>query len=59
MSKNTNARYHPVQVSLHWLVVILIFATFLLGKYMSGIPNESEKIPCWRFTWPWGSLRLW
>ena len=45
MSKNTNARYHPLQVSLHWLVVILIFATFLLGKYMSGIPNESEKIP--------------
>ncbi len=45
MSTNTNARYHPLQVSLHWLVVILIFAAFLLGKYMSGIPNESEKIP--------------
>jgi cytochrome b561 len=29
---------------LHWLVVILIFATFLLGKYMSGLPNESGKI---------------
>ena len=45
MSKEINTRYHPLQVSLHWLVVILIFATFLLGKYMSGIPNESEKIP--------------
>jgi cytochrome b561 len=45
MSKNTNTRYHPLQVSLHWLVVILIFAAFLLGKYMSGLPNESEKIP--------------
>jgi cytochrome b561 len=45
MSTNTNVRYHPLQVSLHWLVVILIFATFLLGKYMSGIPNGSEKIP--------------
>jgi cytochrome b561 len=45
MSTNTNARYHPLQVSLHWLVVLLIFATFLLGKYMSGIPNESEKVP--------------
>jgi cytochrome b561 len=45
MSKKTNARYHPLQVSLHWLVVLLIFATFLLGKYMSGIANESGKIP--------------
>jgi len=45
MLQNTNARYHPLQVSLHWLVVILIFATFLLGKYMSRMPNESEKIP--------------
>lgn len=45
MSKNTNTRYHPRQVSLHWLVVLLIFATFFLGKYMSGLPNESGKIP--------------
>lgn len=44
MSKEPNTRYHPLQVSLHWLVVILIFATFLLGKYMSGLPNESGKI---------------
>jgi cytochrome b561 len=45
MSQNINTRYHPLQVTLHWLVVFLIFATFLLGKYMSGMPNESEKIP--------------
>ncbi len=45
MSKNTNTRYHPLQVSLHWLVVILIFTMFLLGKYMSGLPNASGKIP--------------
>jgi cytochrome b561 len=45
MSKNTNIRYHPLQVSLHWLVVILIFTTFLLGKYMSGMPNASGKAP--------------
>jgi cytochrome b561 len=44
MAKDTNARYHPLQVSLHWLIVLLIFATFLLGKYMSGLPNESGKI---------------
>lgn len=44
MSNHTNARYHPLQVSLHWLIVILLFATFLLGKYMSGLPNESGKL---------------
>lgn len=44
MSKEPNPRYHPLQVSLHWLVVILIFATFLLGKTMSGLPNDSGKI---------------
>ena len=45
MSNNRNLRYHPFQVSLHWLVVILIFAAFLLGKSMSGLPNDPAKIP--------------
>lgn len=44
MSKAIPARYHPLQVSFHWLVVILIFAAFILGKYMSGLPNEAGKI---------------
>jgi cytochrome b561 len=44
MSKNTPARYHPLQVSFHWLVVFLLFAMFLLGKYMSGLPNDAGKI---------------
>lgn len=44
MSKNTPARYHPLQVSFHWLVVVLLFAMFLIGKYMSGLPNDAEKI---------------
>ncbi len=45
MSKTILARYHPLQVSFHWLIVVLIFAAFLLGKYMSGLPNEAAKIP--------------
>lgn len=45
MSNIQNTRYHPLQVSFHWLVVILLFATFLLGKYMSGLTNDSAKIP--------------
>ena len=44
MSNNRNLRYHPLLVSLHWLVVILIFAAFLLGKSMSGLPNDPAKI---------------
>ncbi|MBI5963180.1 MAG: cytochrome b [Chloroflexi bacterium] len=44
MSKNIPARYHPLQVSFHWLTVILVFAAFVLGKYMSGLPNEGGKI---------------
>lgn len=44
MSKNIPARFHPLQVSFHWLTVILVFATFVLGKYMSGLPNEAGKI---------------
>jgi cytochrome b561 len=44
MSKDLPTRYHPLQVSFHWLVVVLLFAMFLLGKYMSGLPNDAGKI---------------
>ncbi len=44
MSKNIPSRYHPLQVSFHWLTVILVFAAFILGKYISGLPNEAGKI---------------
>jgi cytochrome b561 len=45
MLTNTPARYHPVQVSFHWLVVVLLFAMFALGKIMAGMPNDAAKIP--------------
>jgi cytochrome b561 len=44
MSKNNVTRYHPLQVSFHWLVLILVFIAFILGKYMSGLPNDAGKI---------------
>ena len=44
MSKVIPVRYHPLQVSFHWLVVILLFAAFVLGKYMSRLPNDAAKI---------------
>lgn len=37
-------KYHPVQVSMHWLTVILIFAVFVIGKSMSGQPNDIAKL---------------
>ena len=46
MSSNSiPTRYHPLLVSLHWLTVLLVFAAFGLGKFMSGQPNEAAKIP--------------
>lgn len=43
-SHETPARYHPLQVALHWLVVILLAALFVLGKYMAGLPNDAGKL---------------
>lgn len=44
MTKNAPARYHPSQVTFHWLTVILLFAMFPLGTYMSRLPNDAGKI---------------
>ena len=44
MTKNTPARYHPLQVTFHWLTVILLFSMFPLGTYMSRLPNDAGKI---------------
>jgi cytochrome b561 len=44
MKQGTNKRYHPLQVTLHWLVVFLIFAAFVIGKSMSGQPNDAAKL---------------
>ncbi|MGE5251328.1 MAG: cytochrome b [Bacteroidota bacterium] len=45
MLQTAPSRYHPLRVSLHWLVVLLIFVAFVLGKTMSGLPNDAAKIP--------------
>ena len=45
MPEKSPSRYHPSLVSLHWLVVLLVFATLTLGKYMSGQANNVDKIP--------------
>lgn len=40
MSQSTPTRYHPLQVTLHWLTVLLVIATFILGKVMIQLPND-------------------
>jgi cytochrome b561 len=44
MTQNSPKRYHPLQVTLHWLVVVLVFAMFVIGKSMSRLPNDAEKL---------------
>lgn len=44
MNQVSPKKYHPVQVTLHWLVVILVFAAFVIGKSMSGLPNDANKL---------------
>ncbi len=44
MTQNSPKRYHPLQVTLHWLVVLLVFALFIVGKSMSGLPNDENKL---------------
>lgn len=44
MSKSILDRYHPLQITLHWLIVILVFATFVIGKSMSQLSNDTAKL---------------
>ena len=51
-------RYHPLQVTFHWLTIVLLFAVFLLGKYMSGLPNDVGKIALLTVHMTLGSITL-
>ena len=44
MTQNSPKRYHPLQVTLHWLTVALVFAAFIFGKYSSLLPNDASEI---------------
>ena len=43
MSKSTPTRYHPLQVTFHWLTVVLVVAAFIVGRTMSDLPNDTGK----------------
>lgn len=44
ISQTIPSRYHPIQVTLHWLTVILVFAAMIVGKSMSRLPNDDAKL---------------
>lgn len=38
------ARYTKTAVALHWLIALLVFATFPLGVYMHELPLSPDKL---------------
>lgn len=44
MSQSLPNKYHPIQVTLHWLVVALVIAAFVMGKSMRGLTNDANKL---------------
>ncbi|MDF1588217.1 MAG: cytochrome b [Gammaproteobacteria bacterium] len=40
-----NARYDRVQIILHWLIALMIFAMIGLGLFMIELPKQSELPP--------------
>ena len=43
MPDSTPARYHPLLVGFHWLIVLLVFSALAAGFYVKGLPNEPAK----------------
>ena len=40
----TAARYTPVAIAMHWLLALLIAATFLFGLYMTSLDPSPDKL---------------
>lgn len=59
MERVTAVRYHPLHVTFHWLTVMLVLTTFILGKFMSRLPNDDvSKITPLAFHMAVGILTL-
>ena len=43
MSNSSPARYHPLLVTFHWLIAILVFVALAAGFFVKGLPNEPAK----------------
>lgn len=43
MSDSKPARYHPLLVTFHWLIALLVFGALAAGFFVKGLPNEPAK----------------
>lgn len=44
MSDSTPTRYHPLLVTFHWLIALLVFSALAAGFFVKGLPNEPAKL---------------
>lgn len=43
MPDSTPARYHPLLVTFHWVIALLVFTALAAGFFIKGLPNEPTK----------------
>lgn len=48
------ARYHPVHVTLHWLIALMVIGAIAIGMLYLDSPNTPEKIPYLQLHSRWG-----
>ena len=44
-----NTRYTHTAITIHWLIALLIFATFPLGVYMHDLPLSPQKLQLYSY----------
>jgi len=51
-------RYHPVHVTMHWLVAVMVIGAFAIGMaFLDSTPNSApEKVTYLQYHSTWGTL---
>ncbi len=44
MSTSAQTRYHPVSISLHWLLALMILISLSVGLYMTSLPLSPTRL---------------
>jgi cytochrome b561 len=51
------ARYDNVAIAFHWLLALMIFGSFCVGLYMSGLPFSIQRVKL--FNWhKWAGMTI-
>jgi cytochrome b561 len=56
--KNTTIRYGAINISLHWLMALIIIGMLILGLYMTGVPKSLWKLKLYGWHKEFGILIL-